>query len=277
MTYTRLAVSPSDPARRDAVSAALFEAGAGGILEDGDRLVVVFETEATARTAEAAARVADSGAATVCEAYDPGDWNDAWRRGVRAHPVGGLVVAPPWLADSYPRDTTIVIDPGLGFGTGEHETTRLALRLLQEVVRAGDSVADVGCGSGVLALAAARLGAARVVALENDGQGVANAVENVERNALGDVVKVIEGDAAVLLPLLGPVRVIAANIIAPVLVALLPVFDRSLAPAGELVVGGVLTAERDQFVAAARAGGFVPVAEVSEGDWWSARLVRGPQ
>jgi ribosomal protein L11 methyltransferase len=272
--YTRLAVSPSDPARRDAVSAALFAAGAEGILEDGERLVVVFQDEHHARAAEAAARAADAAAATVCEAYDPGDWTEAWRRGVRAHAVGRLVIAPPWLAHEHPGEATILVEPGFGFGTGEHESTRLTLRLLQQAVRPGDAVADVGCGSAVLAMAAARLGASRVIAIELDSQGVANALDNVAINALADVVKVIEGDAEVLLPLLGPARVIAANIIASVLVEMLPVFDASLDAGGELVVGGILVAERAQFVSDALTAGFAVVSEAQEGDWWSARLLR---
>lgn len=272
MTLARLAVTPSDPARRDAVSAALFGAGAGGLLEEGDALISVFETEQGARDAGRAASAVDASAVVVCETYEPGDYLDAWRRGVRAHRIGTLVVTPPWLAHEHDPARRIVIDPGTGFGTGEHESTRLALAHLQEAVRAGDVVADAGCGSGVLSIAAARLGAARVAAIESDGEAIVNAEANLALNEVGSIVTLIEADAGDVLPLLAPVRVIAANIISTVIQSLLPVFRRTLSPDGVLIVAGILGSERDAFADAAGADGWQFVSERSEGEWWSATL-----
>ena len=274
MIYTRLAVTPSDPSRREVVSAALFEAGAEGLLEDGAAFVTVFSDEADARAAENAARLADGDAQTVCAAYDPGDYTEAWRRGVRAHTVGSMVIAPPWLAAEYDAMTTIVVEPSTGFGTGEHETTRATLLLLQHAVRAGDTVIDAGCGSGVLAIAAARMGAARVAAIDNDPQAITNADDNVARNGVGDRVTVIDGDALVLAPLLAPARVIVANIIAAVLIAFLPAAGRALAPDGDVIVGGVLRSERDGFVRDAAQLGWRVEREQTEGEWWSGHLRR---
>jgi ribosomal protein L11 methyltransferase len=268
----RLAVTPSDPARRDAVSAALFGAGAGGLLEDGASFVSVFETSDGARVAADAAAVVDPSAAIVCEPFEPGDYLDAWRRGVRAHRVGRLVIAPPWLADAYDESERIVIEPATGFGTGEHESTRLALAHLQATVRAGDVVADIGCGSGVLSIAAARLGAARVAAIESDPEAIVNAESNVALNGAGGIVTVIEADAADVLPLVAPVRVIAANIIATVIGDLLPLFRRSLSADGDLIVSGILTSEALAFGDRLRGAGWRVVAEQSEGDWWSAHV-----
>ena len=273
MIYSRLAVTPSEPGRRDAVSAALFEAGAEGLLEDGDALVAVFANESSAYAAQRAAEAADGDGRATVEAFDPGDWIKAWRDGVGAHRVGRFVIAPPWIADTLDPEWTIAIDPAMGFGTGEHETTRITLSLLEHVVRAGDTCVDAGCGSGVLAIAAAKLGA-RAVAIEIDPLAITNAEENVSRNNADDRVSVIEGDVTSLLPLLAPVRVIVANIIAPVLRDLLPVFDAALSRGGEIVVGGVLRTERDGFVAACAASGWRLAQEVSEGDWWSGHLVR---
>ena len=274
MTYSRLTVTPSDTARRDAVSAALFAAGAQGLLEEGARFVTVFATDSEARIAGRAVLDADSSAHTLCEEYDPGNWIDAWRRGVTAHQVGRLVVTPPWEADLYDGATTVVIDPAMGFGTGEHETTRISLLLLQDVVRTGDFVADIGCGSGVLAIAAAKLGAGRAAAIEVDPLAIENAGENVARNGVGERVSVIEGDACVLLPLLAPVRVIVANIIAPVLLEMLPVIDRALEPLGDVIVGGVLRSERDGFVRDLAHVRWRVVREEGEGDSWGAHLRR---
>ncbi|HYV96193.1 MAG TPA: 50S ribosomal protein L11 methyltransferase [Gemmatimonadaceae bacterium] len=271
MTYARLAVTPSDPARREAVTAALFAAGAEGVLEEGAALITVFEARAAADLAATAARAADERATATVEAYDPGDWTDAWRRGVRPQTVGRLIITPPW-ADEARAPNAIIIEPAMGFGTGEHESTRLALRLLQEVVRAGDSVIDAGCGSGVLAIAAARLGAARAVGIEIDPLAISNAEENVQRNHAGDRVSILEGDAATLIPLLAPVHVIAANIIATVLLELLQVFGDSLTENGRLVVGGILRSEAEAFTREARLRGWTIETDASEGEWWSAVL-----
>ncbi len=272
MIYTRLAVTPSDPARREAVSAALFAGGAEGLLEEGAAFVSVFTEESGARTARDAALSADRDAAVLITPYDAGNWMDAWREGVGPREVGRFVIAPPWRADELAGRVVIVIDPGLGFGTGEHETTRMSLSLLQAVVVAGDIVADVGCGSAVLAIAAARLGAARVAAIEIDPLAIVNAEENVARNGVGDRVTVVEGDAAMLLPLLAPIRVVVANIIAPVLLELLPVVQRAIVPHGDLIVGGILASERDSFVRAVELNGWRLVNEQREGDWWGGHL-----
>ena len=275
--YERLAVTPSAPARREAVSAALFAAGAGGLLEDGAALIAVFADAEEARGARRAAMAVDAGAAVAQESFEPGDYLTAWREGVRAHRVGSLVIAPPWLAGAHDAACTIVIDPGTGFGTGEHETTRLTLSLLQRVVRPGDVVADVGCGSGVIAIAAARLGAARVAAIENDHEAVVNAEGNIALNPVAGVVTLVEADAAAVLPLLAPLRVIAANIIATVLIELFGVFDSALTPDGDLIVGGILLDERDGFVESARHAGWRVVRDQSEGAWWGAHLRRAGQ
>ena len=144
------------------------------------------------------------------------DWSTAWRTQLRAHTVGLLTVTPPWLAAPFLPERTIVIDPAMAFGTGDHATTRGVLGLMQDVVRAGDVVADLGSGSGVLAIAAAKLGAARVAAIESDPDAIGNAEENVAANDVAGRVVVIEGDATVLLPLVAPVRVVLANIISEI-------------------------------------------------------------
>src|SRR5690606_35594109 len=127
--------------------------------------------------------------------FEPGDYDAVWRASVQPRQVGRLLVTPPWLAGASAPATTIVIEPGTGFGTGEHETTRGALELLQDVVQPGDVVADLGCGSAVLAIAAVKLGAARVAAIELDGEAIPNAEANVAHNGLSDRITVIEGDA----------------------------------------------------------------------------------
>jgi ribosomal protein L11 methyltransferase len=156
----------------------------------------------------------------------------------------------------------------MGFGTGEHATTRGVVRLMQRVVRAGDTVADLGSGSGVLAIAAAKLGATQVAAIEIDPDAIGNAEENVGRNGVGDRVTVIEGDAALLLPLVAPVRIVLANIISTVLLDLLPVIRESLSPGGSAILSGILVEERPELLDAL-ADGWSVVAEDREDIWWS--------
>jgi ribosomal protein L11 methyltransferase len=258
---------------RAAVISALFEIGAEGVEERDDELVTHLRDVDAARVSAAMHR-ADATATVEYAATPTVDWSSAWRSRITAHRVGALVVTPPWLADQYAPSERVVIDPGMAFGTGEHETTRGVLRLLERVIRHGDHVADLGAGSAVLSIAAARLGAARVVAIELDPEAIGNAEENVRENGVGDRVSVLEGDAAALLPLVAPVRVVLANIISSVLIELLPVIARSLTSDGVAILSGILVEERSAIMASASAGGWHVLEEDQEGAWWSAAMTR---
>jgi ribosomal protein L11 methyltransferase len=135
-------------------------------------------------------------------------------------------------------------------------------------------VADLGAGSAVLAIAAVKLGAARATAVEMDPDAISNAEENVARNDVRGRVGVIEGDAAVLLPLLAPVRVIFANIISSVLCELLPVMAHSLSPHGVAILSGILDEEREKMLGVIADGGWRVVQEDAEGQWWSVTIER---
>ncbi|HEY2897096.1 MAG TPA: 50S ribosomal protein L11 methyltransferase, partial [Gemmatimonadaceae bacterium] len=198
----------------------------------------------------------------------------AWRESIRVHDLTGLSVAPPWLAEGLDPARTVIIEPAMAFGTGDHPTTRGVLRLMQRVIQPGDIVADLGAGSAVLAIAAVKLGAARATAVEMDPDAISNAEENVARNDVKGRVGVIEGDAAVLLPLLAPVRVIFANIISSVLCELLPVMAHSLSPHGVAILSGILDEERAKMLDVIADGGWRVVQEDAEGQWWSVTIER---
>ena len=272
--WTRVAVRPSHPGARDAVSAAMFGAGATGLHEEGDLLVTHLESSGEADTIERAVRSADAAATFERRDVPDVDWSVAWRDQIRSHAVGTLTVAPPWLAEGLDPARTIVIEPAMAFGTGDHPTTRGVLRLMQPLIRAGDVVADLGAGSAVLAIAAAKLGATRVAAVEMDADAISNAHENVERNGVALRVQVIEGDAAVFLPLLAPVRVVLANIISSVLLELLPMIGRSLTGDGVAILSGILDEEREKMLTAFAAGGWRVIGEDAEGAWWSVVIER---
>ena len=274
-TWTRLAVRPSAPALRGAVSEALFASGSQGLHEDGEWLVTHLEPGAATAAYVAAVRAADAHFSYETSEVAPVDWTATMRERITAHTLGTLTVAPPWLADGYDPRTTVVIEPAMAFGTGEHATTRGVVRLMHGVVRAGDTVADLGAGSAVLSIAAAKLGAARVVAIELDPDAIGNAEENVRSNGVAERVTVIEGDAAVLLPFVAPVRVVLANIISSVLLELLPVMRAALASDGAAILSGILQEERDRMLAALAEGGWRVLAEDAEEQWWSVAVAPG--
>ena len=256
---------------REAVIAALFAAGSQGVQEDGDALVTHFPPDADLAAVRAGVADADPGAAIDVTAAPAVDWSEAWRHGVGAHELGALAVVPPWLAAGRDATRTIVIDPGMAFGTGEHETTRCVIRLLPRVITAGVRVADLGAGSAVLAIAAAKLGAAQVAAIEVDAEAIANAEENVARNGVAGQVRVIEGDAGLLLPLVAPVDVVLANIISSVLVELLPGIRTALGANGHAILSGILVEERADMLAVLE-GDWQVEAEAAEGKWWSVAI-----
>jgi ribosomal protein L11 methyltransferase len=256
------------------VAAALFAAGAPSLQELGDALITHVETQALADLLVSAARAAHPGVGVETAALPDVDWSKEWRRSIKAHRVGSLTIAPPWLAADLDPARSIVIEPAMAFGTGEHPSTRGVIRLLHSVVQPGDRVADLGAGSAVLAIAAAKLGAASVAAIEIDADAIGNAEENVRRNGVSGIVSVIEGDAATLLTLIAPVRVITANIISSILVEMLPEMALALAPGGRAILAGILSSERDEMLASIEAWSWRVEAEDTEEAWWSVTIAR---
>jgi ribosomal protein L11 methyltransferase len=260
--------------RRDDVLAALFEAGAEGVQELPDTLVTHAHGSDAATRLERAALAVGNDIAVETEPLEISDWSERWKQALTAQAVGFLTIVPPWLAGGRDPTATIVIDPGMAFGTGDHATTRSVVMLMQQVVRPGDHVADLGTGSAVLAIAAAKLGAAPVVAIELDPDAIENAEENVRRNDVGDVVSIIEGDAALLLPLVAPVRVVTANIISSVLIDLLPTIADALDDNGCAILSGILVSERSMMLDHLAAAGWRVANEIEDGEWWSATVER---
>lgn len=258
---------------RTAVIRALFALGAEAVQELDAEVVTHLRAVDGAR-AEALLRAADPGAAVAFSPTPDTDWSQAWRSQLKAQRVGAIVVTPPWLADDYPAVERVVIDPGMAFGTGDHETTRGVLRLLPDVLCAGDVVADLGAGSAVLAIAAAKLGARHVYAIEIDPDAIDNAESNVARNGVGKAVSVLIGDAMVLLPLVAPLHVVLANIVTSVLTEMLPMIAAALVPGGRAILSGILADEAPRVRKALAAGGWRIVTTDLEGSWWTAAIVR---
>lgn len=215
---------------------------------------------------------------------DDEDWARRSQAALTAIRAGRVIVAPPWdiphlheataagglhpATDTTRQDIVIVIEPSMGFGTGHHATTRLCLELLQTTDLTDRSVIDVGTGSGVLALAALRLGAAAVTAIDNDPDALQNARENIARNAASESIAVIEADLGTLTP--ARADVVVANLTGAVLERLASPLRQLVAPGGVLIVSG-FSPEECADVATALG---LSVADVRRDGEWAAALLR---
>lgn len=271
MTWHKLRVTPLRS--REAVVETLFAAGSQGVHEDEGDFVTHFPPDTDVESLLADLEICDPGCG-VAVSDAPTEDPTTWHGSVGVQRLGRLTIAPPWLAAGLDLAHTVIVEPAMAFGTGEHETTRGVVRLMQLIPIEGASVADLGAGSAVLAIAAAKLGAARAVAIEIDADAIGNAEENVVTNGVEDRVGVIEGDAVALLPLVAPVDLIVANILSSVLAPLLPLFAGSLAPGGHAILSGILTSERSEMLAAIEGAGFRVLTEDVEGEWCSALIAR---
>ena len=179
-----------------------------------------------------------------------------------------LWIVPSWHRTPDPDAINIVLDPGLAFGTGSHPTTRLCLRWLERVVQGGESVIDYGCGSGVLTIAAVKLGAARATGVDIDDQALLAA----RRNAMQNRVDASFRDAGEAIG--PPAHIVVANILAHPLIVLAPVLARLARPGGHLALAGLLRPQAEEVCAAYRAFFDIRVEEEEE-DWTLLSGIRG--
>ena len=201
------------------------------------------------------------------------DWANNWKRFFKPLKVGEkFLIKPSWedCPDTEGRHV-LEIDPGNAFGSGTHETTKLCIGLLEGVVKEGAEALDMGCGSGILAVAALLCGAQHVTAVDIDEAAVKTAGENMERNGFTAYTALcgnVLGDDA-LASSLGDAKydVIAANIVADVLIAMTPLFDRWLKADGHLIVSGIIGSRAEDVRNALEAGGFTVCERRQDNDW----------
>ncbi|MCR4429841.1 MAG: 50S ribosomal protein L11 methyltransferase [Tepidanaerobacteraceae bacterium] len=195
------------------------------------------------------------------------DWANAWKKYYKPTRIGKTLVVKPSWEEYLPQAGEVVIDldPGMAFGTGTHETTRLCMELLEKYMKRDFSVIDIGCGSGILSIAAGKLGASRVLAIDRDEVSVKVAGENVERNNLNAVVKVIKGEG--LRNISFKADIIVANIIADVIIDLSGQVPLSLKEGGVFLASGIIRDRKLSVVEALERNGFDVIEESEKGEW----------
>ena len=196
------------------------------------------------------------------------DWMAAWKQHYQPIPIGKrLLVLPAWLENPFPDRIPIKIDPSMAFGTGTHPSTQLCLDLIETYLTPGQPVVDVGCGSGILSIAALKLGASAALAVDIDSQAVRSTRENAERNDINDEL-VTEVGSVEVAARSAKAPLVLANILAPVIIRLLDAGLGDLASAGGvLVLAGILDHQANDVVAAAAAHGLVELERRQILDW----------
>ncbi len=206
------------------------------------------------------------------------DWANAWKDYYHVTHIGQrLVIRPSWRDYTpKPGEVVLTLDPGMAFGTGVHPTTRMCIEQVEQRVAPGMRVLDVGTGSGILALAAAKLGAQSVYAIDNSSVATESASANAELNGLQDRIQVVLGvlDEAEAARMAGRFDLVLANIIAHVIGSIAPQLTQTLAPHGTLVVSGIIEARRQDAEGPLLAAGLTLVDEVKIDDWLALILRR---
>jgi ribosomal protein L11 methyltransferase len=266
-----------EPSERQALADWLVKRTGQAVEERDDGTIITFASD-DASADELVAEISrqDSHASVTRRVLDESDWSIRWREGLGPRRFGRLTVVPSWISHQpVSGEITVVLDPETAFGSGEHGSTRAALHLLERQLRPADLVLDLGSGSGILAIAACRLGARRAIGIEVDEEAIPIASRNAERNGVAGSTEFLPGDAGDLAPLLGPVDLICSNILRTVNQVLLPSIREALRPQGLAIFAGMEEAESSGFVPVLQAAGFEPIDQAIDAGWWAvaARLV----
>lgn len=205
------------------------------------------------------------------QTVDEKDWENAWKEFFYVTHIGQrIVIRPSWREYTpAPQEIVLTLDPGMAFGTGLHPTTRMCLEQLERHLRPGMRVIDVGTGSGILALAAARLGASNIYAIDNDSVAVKSTIANTAMNGLSERIEVVAGvlDDEAAARMEGRFDLVIVNILAHVIGALAPQLARVLAPGGLLIASGIIEAHMAKAEEPLCAAGLESFERASIDDW----------
>jgi ribosomal protein L11 methyltransferase len=259
-------------ANADLISGELWRLGTLGIEElDEGAEIVLLAGFSSAHIAEAAARNLET--FSVVEEFESNDYLDVWREFATIYRAGNrIVIRPPWVHYEPKASELIVgIDPGRSFGSGSHPSTRLALAELERLLEGNESVLDVGCGSGILSVAAARLGATRVLGIDVDPAAIEFTTRNAKSNGVADLV------TATAIPIEatdGTYDVVISNMLASLLSSHGPNLVTMVRPGRRLVLSGLLSSQVDQVVDSCTPLQLLTTrhCDAGEGDWVSVTL-----
>jgi len=203
------------------------------------------------------------------------DWADCWKKYYHPIKTGDRIVIVPVWEDYTPAEgeTVVLMDPGMAFGTGTHETTRLCAALLERYVKEGDSLLDVGCGSGILAICGAKLGASRCYACDIDPAAVRIAGENATLNGVEDRVTAAYSDLLADVPVEG-YNVVCANIVADIIIRMSGDVDKYVAQGGVVLVSGIILERCAEVRSAMIAAGFAEDFFLEENGWYAGAWKR---
>ena len=199
------------------------------------------------------------------EGVEQEDWQNGWKKYYHAMDIGDRLAIVPGWEDHQTDRIKIIMDPGMAFGTGTHETTSLCLETLDSLVKGGERVLDIGTGSGILAIAALKLGAAEAEGVDIDPMCVRTAGENAQRNGVADHFKVLVGDLSDQAS--GQYNIITANIVAAAILSLAPHVPPLMAPGARFIASGIITERKDEVLTGLQAAGLAPI-EVKEKRGW---------
>ncbi len=202
------------------------------------------------------------------------EWMDIWKKHFRPLHIGErVVVCPEWIPyEAKENEAVILLDSNMAFGTGEHETTAMCLELLQKYLREGDFAVDVGCGSGILGIAAVKLGAKGAYLSDIDPFAVASASHNAARNGVADRCTVVRGDLLEEKSVCG--QILTANITADILCRLAPGLPAHLAAGGTLILSGIIESKLDQVLRAFEGAGMRLAEQMRRGEWFALAMQR---
>jgi ribosomal protein L11 methyltransferase len=279
-------VHTRDPAAGDRAAAEAYEAGAVGLeevdMEDGIALLLYAPVAAADRVRHAvASRLGDATRVGKVEAVPDLDWSERWKAGLTAVVISPrLLIRPSFVSTTLAAgQQEVLIDPGQAFGSGGHASTRLALEWIDALapeLKAGARVLDVGCGSGVLALAALRLADVSAVALDRDPLAAQATRANARANGFAAGIHVVTGSLAALRP--AGFDLVVANLLRSELLPLVSALAAQTRPGGQAVFSGLLAGERDRAETALAGVGFgtprVRQAEDADGECWVSLLMR---
>ncbi len=275
MSWWAIDVRPTAE-QRDRITAWLVARTGHAVEERDDGTLVTFAADEASAEALVAqlAREVDPSTETQRRLLETVDWSTRWRDGLGPRRFGRLTVVPSWAPEAaYPDQHTVVLDPESAFGSGEHGSTRVALTLLEQLLQPGHLVLDLGSGSGILAIAAVKLGAVCAIGIETDAEANEVAMRNADRNGVSAGVEFLEGDAGILAPLVGPADLILSNILRTANTALLPSITRALQPDGCVIFSGMEHTEASEFLQALRTADFTPVGESLDDGWWGVAAI----